>query len=313
MIRGQGQDGWRQTIPRPRQGRPNLGQPGAPLTAVCSVALFPSRLFGVRYSPCTCSPMEAARRQTRANTPAAWIICVSIDLPPFQTWCHRQYSYQIRWVTLYFPVSTCQASHHRRFLLYNASSAGTGRAVDSGEAKVHERGNLRGGRGSGRVVGHKWLGQALAGLLLCMVMIGCATAPSLQPTAAPSPPPFMDSLPGPIAAASAPEVLDAGARSYQQYCAPCHGEEGRSSVAAPLNQHGHAWHHPDSFLIQTIREGTHRPQTDLTMPDIAMPPFGAVLTPEDIHTLIAFFKASWSPEQRQHQWDRTVRADFTIY
>jgi mono/diheme cytochrome c family protein len=123
----------------------------------------------------------------------------------------------------------------------------------------------------------------------------------------------MASLPGPIAAASAPEVLAAGARSYQQYCAACHGEEGRSSVAAPLDQHGHAWHHPDSFLIQTIRQGTLRVQADLGTPDVAMPPFEGILTPEDILTLITFFKASWTPEQRQHQWDRTVRADFTIY
>jgi mono/diheme cytochrome c family protein len=185
--------------------------------------------------------------------------------------------------------------------------------MGSREVRVRERRNLWGDAGGGRFRGHERLGQALAGLLLCLIVIGCATAPSSQPTAAPSPQPFMASLPGPIAAASAPEVLAAGARSYQQYCAACHGEEGRSSVAAPLDQHGHAWHHPDSFLIQTIRQGTLRVQADLGTPDVAMPPFEGILTPEDILTLITFFKASWTPEQRQHQWDRTVRADFTIY
>jgi mono/diheme cytochrome c family protein len=186
---------------------------------------------------------------------------------------------------------------------------------------VHKGRNLWGAAGCGSFGGHAWLGQVLAGLLLCLVVIGCAMAPPPQPTAAnprgqtavPSPQPFMASLPGPIAAASAPDALAAGLHSYQQYCAACHGEEGRSSVAAPLDEHGHAWHHPDSFLVQTIRQGTHRVQADLGTPDVAMPPFEGILTPEDIHTLIAFFKASWTPDQRQHQWDRTVRADFTIY
>jgi mono/diheme cytochrome c family protein len=123
----------------------------------------------------------------------------------------------------------------------------------------------------------------------------------------------MASLPGPIAATSSPEVLAAGVRLYQLYCSPCHGDEGRSGVAAPLDEHGHAWHHPDSFLIHTIRQGTGRSQADLSLPDVAMPPFEAILTAEDILTLIAFFKASWTPEQQQLQWDRTVRADFTIY
>jgi S-disulfanyl-L-cysteine oxidoreductase SoxD len=108
-------------------------------------------------------------------------------------------------------------------------------------------------------------------------------------------------------------VLTTGARSYQQYCAACHGEAGRSGVAAPLDQHGHAWHHPDSFLIQTIRQGTLRFQADVSMPDLAMPPFEGILTPEEIYTLIASFKASWTPDQKRHQWDLTVRADFTIY
>jgi len=82
MNGGQDQDGWRATMLRPHQGWPNLGQPGAPLTAVDSAASLPSRLSGVRYSPCTCSPMEAARHQTREETPAVQSMRVSIDIPP---------------------------------------------------------------------------------------------------------------------------------------------------------------------------------------------------------------------------------------
>jgi mono/diheme cytochrome c family protein len=112
----------------------------------------------------------------------------------------------------------------------------------------------------------------------------------------------------PIAPAASPEAHEAGAELYRQYCTVCHGDEGRSSLAGPLDQHGHAWHHPDSILIQTIREGTTR-TVELGMPEVRMPPFRTLLTSEKIHTLIAFFKASWTPEQQRLQWERTERAD----
>jgi mono/diheme cytochrome c family protein len=51
-----------------------------------------------------------------------------------------------------------------------------------------------------------------------------------------------------------------------------------------------------------IIEGVSRPTG-------VMPPFGAVLRPEEIHTLIAFIKTLWTPEQRQFQQERTQRAD----
>jgi mono/diheme cytochrome c family protein len=148
--------------------------------------------------------------------------------------------------------------------------------------------------------GSQRLGQALAWLLLSLTMISCAIPPASQTTAAR---PLT-----PIAPAASPEAHEAGAQLYRQYCAVCHGDEGRSSLAAPLDQHGHAWHHPDSILIQTIREGTTR-TVELGMPEVPMPPFGTLLTLEKIHTLIAFFKASWTPEQQRLQWERTERAD----
>ena len=170
---------------------------------------------------------------------------------------------------------------------------------------MHGRRKRRGAVGSGQFSGRERLVQVLAGLLLCLVVTSCAMAPSSQPT--------MAAARGPIAAASSPEMLDAGTYLYQRSCAPCHGEEGRSGIATPLDQHGHAWHHPDSVLIQTIREGTIQAQADLSLPDLVMPPFEGILTLEEIRTLIASFKASWTPDQQRVQWDRTVRADFTVY
>jgi hypothetical protein len=102
---------------RPHQGRPNLGQPGAPLTAVCSAAPLPSRLSSVRYSPCTCSPMEAARHQTREEAPAVQSIRGSIDNPPSFAWCGRRDTRQICRATLYLPACACQASCLGLFLI----------------------------------------------------------------------------------------------------------------------------------------------------------------------------------------------------
>jgi hypothetical protein len=89
MDGGQGQDGWRTAMLRRHQGRPNLGRPEAPLTAVSSAAPFPSRLSSVRYSPCTCSPTEAARHQTREEVPAVQRMRGSIGNPPSFAWCGR--------------------------------------------------------------------------------------------------------------------------------------------------------------------------------------------------------------------------------
>jgi hypothetical protein len=51
-----------------------------------------------------------------------------------------------------------------------------------------------------------------------------------------------------------------------------------------------------------IADGVSRPMG-------VMPPFGTVLRPEEIRTLIAFIKTFWTPEQQQFQQDRTQRAD----
>jgi S-disulfanyl-L-cysteine oxidoreductase SoxD len=151
--------------------------------------------------------------------------------------------------------------------------------------------------------GHSRLGQTIAWLLLGLAVVGCAMAPpgptSLARPTAPIPP------------AASPEELAAGTHLYQQYCAHCHGEVGRAGLASPLDQNGHAWHHPDSVLTQTIIEGNTR--SDLAAPDVAMPPFGAILSPTEVRTLIAFFKAAWTPDQQRFQWERTDRADIHMH
>jgi mono/diheme cytochrome c family protein len=51
-----------------------------------------------------------------------------------------------------------------------------------------------------------------------------------------------------------------------------------------------------------IADGVSRPAG-------VMPPFGHVLRPEEIDTLIAFIKTFWTPAQQAFQQERTRRAD----
>ena len=65
---------------------------------------------------------------------------------------------------------------------------------------------------------------------------------------------------------------------------------------------GHAWHHPDSVLVHMIAEGSNRAT-------VVMPPFGRLLRPDEVRTLIAFIQTFLTPGQPQFQEERTQRAD----
>jgi hypothetical protein len=51
-----------------------------------------------------------------------------------------------------------------------------------------------------------------------------------------------------------------------------------------------------------VVEGINRPTG-------VMPPFGHILRPHEVRTLIAFIKTLWTPGQQQFQQERTQRAD----
>jgi hypothetical protein len=57
-----------------------------------------------------------------------------------------------------------------------------------------------------------------------------------------------------------------------------------------MDQTGHAWHHLDSVLALMIMERNSRPEPDVSMLEVSMPPFEAVLNPEEIRSVIAFIK-----------------------
>lgn len=110
--------------------------------------------------------------------------------------------------------------------------------------------------------------------------------------------------------------LARGREIYLQNCAACHGAEGRGQFpeapfqpdrtgrigAPPHNDTGHSWHHSDVLLVRYVTEGGF---SDLTR-FYLMPPFGDVLTDEQIMLVIAHIKTLWTDEQRARQRQLTI-------
>ena len=108
--------------------------------------------------------------------------------------------------------------------------------------------------------------------------------------------------------------LAAGSEVFGANCARCHGSEAQGLVddwkrklddgsfpPPPLNGSAHAWHHPQSVLLQVIDNGGA---------DFGgnMPAFASVLQPAEKLSAIAFFQSFWSDEIYQ-QW---VKMDGSI-
>jgi cytochrome c553 len=105
--------------------------------------------------------------------------------------------------------------------------------------------------------------------------------------------------------------LTQGQAIYTQYCAACHGIDGQGQFpAAPLepdatgrigapphNETGHSWHHSDVLLIRYVTEGGFSDPIRF----YTMPPFGDILTDEQILFVIAYIKTMWTDAQRASQ------------
>ena len=105
--------------------------------------------------------------------------------------------------------------------------------------------------------------------------------------------------------------VESGRAIYEQYCASCHGPEGQGAPhwrepdehgelpAPPHNSEGHTWRHSDAMLSEMIGRGMRDPFNKTTR--LTMPPFGDVLSREQIRAVIAYLKTLWTPEQRAFQ------------
>jgi mono/diheme cytochrome c family protein len=101
-----------------------------------------------------------------------------------------------------------------------------------------------------------------------------------------------------------PEVTARGEALFRQNCSSCHGAAGIGEnparpmggdkpeggfLAPALDGTGHAWHHSPATLFGIIRNGS--PARDSPMRG-----FAAMLSDEEISTVIAYFRSLWPPE-----------------
>ena len=108
-----------------------------------------------------------------------------------------------------------------------------------------------------------------------------------------------------------PVLLQQGRQLYLKNCTVCHGLNAEGATdwrqrnadgkfpAPPLNGTGHAWHHPHSALMDTIKNGTQRLGGN-------MPPWKDRLNDEEIALIILWFQSQW-PDQLYEAWQRVDR------
>ncbi|MFT5196821.1 MAG: mono/diheme cytochrome c family protein [Cellvibrionaceae bacterium] len=111
------------------------------------------------------------------------------------------------------------------------------------------------------------------------------------------------------------EQFAIGRQVYAQNCASCHGEnlEGQpdwklpnddgTMKAPPHSEDGHTWHHSDAYLLDRIRNGTQL--LDAATQNLSnMPAYDTILTDEEIDSVLAYIKNTWSPRIQEMQSQR---------
>lgn len=95
------------------------------------------------------------------------------------------------------------------------------------------------------------------------------------------------------------DVLARGERLYLTNCAVCHGQNGEALPTwrvrgpdgkfppPPLDDSGHAWHHPSVWLKQMIVQGSPPEQGN-------MPAWGAKLSSNEIDDVVSWITSLWS-------------------
>lgn len=90
---------------------------------------------------------------------------------------------------------------------------------------------------------------------------------------------------------------------YNAHCASCHGaelagdpgwktpDEHGLALPPPLDEHGHAWHHPDVLLFDLVKRGPE--EVVGSGYDSLMPGFDTQLSDPEILSVLAYVKSTW--------------------
>lgn len=111
---------------------------------------------------------------------------------------------------------------------------------------------------------------------------------------------YLGALPeraGPSAtgARTRPEALARGGELYQQHCVACHGEQGQGvpGIYPPLAGNRAVTLAQPHNVVQAIRKGGFAPATAGNPRPFGMPPFGQLLSDDEVAALATFLRQSW--------------------
>ena len=120
--------------------------------------------------------------------------------------------------------------------------------------------------------------------------------------------PTTEAMPGLASVVSSDaETIALGSELFDRNCSPCHGKQavgenpatplgGFSAtvghIAPALNGTGHAWHHPPSYHVTIIRDGSQ-------LSGSRMIGWGTRMTDFEILAVIAYFQSLWPPHIRE--------------
>ena len=96
-------------------------------------------------------------------------------------------------------------------------------------------------------------------------------------------------------ARAAGDVLDLGARIYENECAQCHGArgEGGGAAAPPLAGHRTVTMDSHANLLRVILAGGFPPTTPGNPRPFGMPPFGPSLDDAEIAAVASYVRRAW--------------------